>query len=473
MRARNRGFGLIEIMVGLVVGLVSMLVIYQFYATFENQKRATTTGADSQTNGTLAQYVLEREIRSAGNGITEGQPQEYPPVTGCKTTVYDANANYLVPATNPAVDSTIINAGTEATIRLAPAIISAGAVVSGRKRPDSITIVSGSTVISAPYAFKSGASYAPGGSSITLVSNAGINFNPAHPTEPKDMVVLIQEDRNNTTVPVPGLNYITPFNCVLLQAMATASTDTVTVTTGTRYNKAGGTTGQITFNNATVPTPPPSLQNKPARLYNLGLVKLSTFRIAANNLVADVTKFGVNPIGGTPVVNSTSYSPMTSNIVNMQAQYGVDTGNSATYLSNCSTNVAAPVGTGDADGTVDPATGWVDPTGVWANDGGNSPSLFNLRRIRAIRIGLVARSAVKEVPKPNDLINYPFYPQCSSTRTQPTIRWDSGPDMNPDLSADPDWMCYRYKVYQTTIPIRNAIWSSTMNPASPSSCGLR
>lgn len=459
MIARNRGFGLIEIMVGLAVGLVSMLVIFQLYATFENQKRTTTAGGDSQTNGALALYELERQIRSAGNGITEGKPQEYPPVTGCLTNVFDGTAPYLMPnnAPDPSSASTTVGAGVESNFRFAPAVITNGAAgpTAGRTLSDSITIVYGTSVISAPYTFAN-ALYVPGGPTITLTSTATIN--------PYDMLVAIEQDTaltqvGQSNVANTGLNYIVPKRCVLMQATAVPDATTVTVAGG-RYNKAGGTTLQPTFSGE-------------ARLYNLGSqANIVTYRIAANNLVADVTKFGGTPNGTaipTAIINLMDLSPMASNIVNMQAQYGVDTDNpGAGYLAtaNCPTNIKAPVDVGhaDADGVIDPATGWVEPTGTWLNDGVNSPALFDLRRIRAVRIGLVARSGIKEVPKVG---------ACSSTTTQPTIHWDSGPDMKPDLAVDPEWQCYRYKVFQTTIPLRNAIWSSTMNPASPSSCGLR
>ncbi len=480
MIARHRGFGLIEIMVGLAVGAVSMLVIFQLYSAFEDQKRATTTGGDAQTNGALAQYILEREIRSAGNGITEGQPQQYPAVTGCLTTIYDKDKPYLVPNSpaNAQSDSMTAPSGSESVVRFAPAIITAGAAgpTAGRRLSDSITIISGTSVISAPYTFA--APYAPGGSTITLTSNAGINVTDAH-TANKDMLVVIERDSAATNAAALGLNYMVPKRCVLLQATAVPNATTVTVSGG-RYNKAGGTSGQPTYSGE-------------ARLYNLGLLKMVTYRIApppsapptdtSRNLVADITKFGVIPNGTTnpaEVNNLVTPMPVASNIVNMQAQYGVDLGNAGTYLSKCPPNPKAPIGTTDADGVVDPVDGWVEPTDArWKNDPTatpSNPSLFDLRRIRAIRIGLVARSAVKEVPKPGDPVNYPNYPNCSTTTIQPTIHWNSGPDMKPELassSSDKDWQCYRYKVFQITIPIRNAIWSSTMNPASPASCGLR
>jgi type IV pilus assembly protein PilW len=26
------------------------------------------------------------------------------------------------------------------------------------------------------------------------------------------------------------------------------------------------------------------------------------------------------------------------------------------------------------------------------------------------------------------------------------------------ISTDPNWMCYRYRVFETTVPLRNMIW---------------
>jgi type IV pilus assembly protein PilW len=267
------------------------------------------------------------------------------------------------------------------------------------------------------------------------------------------MVALIQEDTaspNKLLYPdEKWKDYRTPTTCSLLQVTCPVSAAgcpaTLPVPTG-QYNKGGGT-GLIPFDAGT-------------RLYNLGQLNLVTYRISGNNLLADISKFGVIPDGGTgtAVANRTDYSPLASNIVNMQVQYGVDASNSG--VANCKSSGGPSLDTTDADAVVD---AWVDATGQWANNGGTSPSLFDLRRIRAVRIGLVARSGVKASGKTDDPCN----------AIAPVISWDSGPDMAPVLSADADWQCYRYKVFQTTIPVRNALWSSTMSPASTSSCGLR
>lgn len=63
------GFSLIEIMVGLMIGMLSIIVIMQVFGAFEGNKRTTTGGSDAQINGSIALYGLEREIREAGYGI--------------------------------------------------------------------------------------------------------------------------------------------------------------------------------------------------------------------------------------------------------------------------------------------------------------------------------------------------------------------------------------------------------------------
>jgi len=68
-KSRSLGFSLVEIMVGLVIGLLATLVIMQVFSVFEGQKRATTGGADAQTNGGVAIYTIQREASMAGYGM--------------------------------------------------------------------------------------------------------------------------------------------------------------------------------------------------------------------------------------------------------------------------------------------------------------------------------------------------------------------------------------------------------------------
>ncbi len=74
-RYKQRGFSLIEIMVGLVIGLISVLVIYQVFAAAEGLKRNTTSVGDAQQNGLLSSFILNIELANASNGIADAMVQ--------------------------------------------------------------------------------------------------------------------------------------------------------------------------------------------------------------------------------------------------------------------------------------------------------------------------------------------------------------------------------------------------------------
>jgi type IV pilus assembly protein PilW len=66
---QQRGFSLIEIMVGVVIGLIAVLVIYQVFAAAEGIKRNTTSVGDAQQNGLLSSFILSIELANASNGF--------------------------------------------------------------------------------------------------------------------------------------------------------------------------------------------------------------------------------------------------------------------------------------------------------------------------------------------------------------------------------------------------------------------
>ena len=60
------GFTLVEVMVGLTIGMLATVIIMQVFSVFEAQKRTTTGTADAQTNGNIALYDIQREMEMAG-----------------------------------------------------------------------------------------------------------------------------------------------------------------------------------------------------------------------------------------------------------------------------------------------------------------------------------------------------------------------------------------------------------------------
>ena len=123
-------------------------------------------------------------------------------------------------------------------------------------------------------------------------------------------------------------------------------------------------------------------------------------------------------------------------IVNMQAQYGIS-----------------------AAGNNNQVTEWVNATGAtW----GPAITTANRNRIKAVRIAIVARNGLLEK---EDITT-----ACSSiTDANPTglCAWDAtsanptiaSPAPTIDLSSITDWQKYRYRVFETIIPIRSMIWS--------------
>ncbi len=67
--ARQRGVGLIEVMVGILIGMIVVLVIFNTLIVAETYKRSTIGVSDAQITGQLTQFVLGRELANGGNGI--------------------------------------------------------------------------------------------------------------------------------------------------------------------------------------------------------------------------------------------------------------------------------------------------------------------------------------------------------------------------------------------------------------------
>jgi len=68
-RRRERGMSLVEILVGVLIGLIGIVVIFQVLSVSENRKRTTVQGGDAQSAGAIALYTLQREVQLGGYGF--------------------------------------------------------------------------------------------------------------------------------------------------------------------------------------------------------------------------------------------------------------------------------------------------------------------------------------------------------------------------------------------------------------------
>jgi len=349
-RIAQAGFTLVELMVGLTIGLLAVMIIIQVISVFEAQQRSTSGSADAQTNGGIALYTIQREMQMAG----------FP----------------LVPFTNSPLECTAFTYGATGITGIAPALITDGVAAGTTNASDTITIRYGTSAMGGVPTQVSSLV----GNAATVGTNLGCSAN--------DITIL------NTT---------STCNLSSVTAISAAGTSPISVTL---QNTTGATSG--------------------ANLACLG--SWNEVSYAINQTTGNLDR--------TAVVNGVSTTtPSVVGVVNIQAQYGI----SAAAGSNT-------------------IVSWVDPTGATWGTTATTPTTANRNLIKAIRIAVVARNA-NQAPSA-------VTTACSSlTAAAPTglCAWEgSATSPAPTISlvgGDANWAKYRYRVFQTIVPLRNVIWS--------------
>jgi len=142
--------------------------------------------------------------------------------------------------------------------------------------------------------------------------------------------------------------------------------------------------------------------------------------------------------------------------VNLQAQYGFDTRGAAAITAACPASTAS--------GQCSIVDTWSD-TMITADQTGMALTQAQaIGRMYAVRFAVVARSGLKEKPDITTGV-------CNTTTSagpdnRPRWAFDAtnpsgiviDVSKNPDGTANADWRCYRYKTFETVVPLRNAIW---------------
>ena len=358
---RQAGVTLIELMVGLLIGMLAILVISQVMLVSEGQKRTTTGGADAQVNGALSVYAMQRDIQTAGYGITSS-----PTVIGCPISAQFAGA---------------APAGFAST--LAPVVITPEAARPAGSVGDSIRMLASSkTSFSVPTRVigPTGANW----QSVAVASSLGFSAG--------DLALVAADD-------------VQP--CWVFQVTAAPTAMAVP-----RADNAG------TWN--TPGTPAYSSGNV---LANLGTLVDNRYEI--NNRVLQVSSFDASK----PSTRATR--DLQSDIVQLRAFYGRDT--SAT-----------------ADGIVDV----YDNTTPTTNAG--------WLRVLSVRLIVVARSSQYEkemVTAANPSVDVGMTPPTTGAAACGASQCVTV-DVGAGAAGDVEAKHYRYKVFETIVPLRNMLWSS-------------
>ena len=85
-RILQRGMTIIELMVGLVVGMLLALAVFGIMAVAEGQRRSTTSVNTLSLDGQFAMQMLDKWVRSAGTGFTQSASYAF----GCELPLLSA-----------------------------------------------------------------------------------------------------------------------------------------------------------------------------------------------------------------------------------------------------------------------------------------------------------------------------------------------------------------------------------------------
>lgn len=370
MPHRIAGFSLVEIMVGMVIGLLGIIIMMNLFSNFEAQKRTTSGGSDVQNEAAISLFSIQRDIMQAGYDINSQN------LLGCSVSVP------LPPAPNPTFPTVAFTLPAIAPVTINPA---SSVVPVGDLNTDTLLVVYGN------------GNGQPEGDIISSLGVGGAvatTFNVKY--QPPSAQLGDQVIFEPVTRPTP---------CNL-------SVDSVVGVNSTSVNLNSG------MASASIPIVPSNI----GTLFHLGNLmngnKLIVNGYAIRNGSLTVCNFMENDCSNpAAAVINTAWLPIANGIVSLKAEYGRD------------------------DTTINPPP----MTGIVNVYDQNTPSPASVSyacdwmRISTVRIALVGRNG-----QPDKSI---------VTSAAPTWADSAGNPIN--LTGTANWQNYRYKVFETTVPIRN------------------
>lgn len=386
----SSGMSLVELMVAVTIALVMSLAIFSALAGSEGKKRSLTSTNDVGQAGTFAAYQLDKLIRSAGSGFSQSANFTY----GCQVKANLAAAGVILPNTSSmAPPFTTLNTQIGGNYRLAPAIIVKNATTpnvtaAGNGTSDALIIMSGSAGFGeVPTLFTTPATPTLINLQNTISFKAGdliMITDTASATGPVDCMIEQVATRTPTSLTLGGNYYANP---IVASTLTNYSTVAMALNLG-----------------SSAPDNPPSFS----------IIGVGDF----NSLISyDLLQMG------TP----NSVSPIGDGILEMHALYGVDT-----------------IGDGLVHRWIDPGVGYgYDFVSL---EDGSPASVDKLKRIKALRVGLILRTALPE--------------KITATPTT------AGPlrlftDLDPSVWYVRNLVAtetnFRYRTLEMTIPLRNTL----------------
>ena len=408
----QRGFSLIELMVAMLVGTLLTLAVTTLLANAEARRRTLVSVDDMEQIGSYAMYQLDKFVRSAGSGFASSYALSYGCMLGA---VKSGNVLMPVPATALPYPFSGSPANLNGSFRLAPVLI----VHNGSaNNSDALIVMSGSAGIGeTPTTF----GLAP--SSTTLNLSTTLGFTNSDNTTAGDLLLVVDQN---------GAGGASP--CLIEQvdnspSFTPSATTTQVPLAGDYYTASGAGTTLNAFSalGEVMDLGNPAGGNPPLfQIIGVG---------AANSTATDTTttNFALYSYDLLNINNPGAVSALADQVFEMHALYYVDS---------------------DGDGVPDtwvPADGSTSINGITYTAAslmtGTSAAATALHNIKALRIGLIIRSPLKQKEVVQAATSFSLFQDVSGGALTYTLT----------LTSD-DQKKFRYRTLETTIPIRNSFF---------------
>ena len=381
----QRGVTLVELMVALLIGLVITLAVSLVMTSFEGRRRTHNATSDLEKAGALALMQIDRRVRSAGAGFAGTADYAY----GCALHAAKSSAQILPAGTlNEPFDS--VDPGAAGVFRLAPVLILPGQTtpaVSG-EASDVLVLMSSGASGSVPAMFSAEA------------EEGQLKLDNTVAFSPNDLVLVSSTQSSADGGVAP---------CLVSQVSSdavTGATQGLTLSGKWHQDSVSNTSlkGFADTGTATV-------------LGNVSLGRPPEFVLMGVGDHNSLFTYDLLKTGDTPL------QAVAEGVFELHALYGVDR---------------------NSDDIVDE---WVSPSDSGAGytvadlSSGNSGAAERLTSIKALRVGLMLRTALPE--------------RDEVSGDELKLFADLGDTLQYTRKLSAEERRYRYRTLESTIPVRN------------------
>ncbi|KAB2968921.1 MAG: hypothetical protein F9K15_07775 [Zoogloea sp.] len=392
-RARQAGLSIVEMMVGVAVGLIATTVVMHTYSSSEMYRRNLTGTGDAVQAASIAAQRLDLALQGAGASLSRSTR-----VWGCRLLVTYAGNAVLprssafpapfdsMPQTLRAVPVVVQNGGTSSS----DVILTMGGDSGSANQPLSVSSPSGNSLVASP------------------TPPIGIGLNSGASASEFDLFLVAPQDVGGG-----------PGDCRIVQVASTFAPQTL-VTDATVSQKVAQIADiPIPLNASTYGNVDSSILNKSPAAFHLGLRADPNFSMVGVNENRELVVYDV--------LNRFSPQVIGENVFLMKVRYGLDNGaNGGTINDNAVDDWVSP---GESGWTI---TELMD---------GKAATQQKIGFIKAIRIAIVLRSS-QAVNSDAVVSSIDMFQDLAASRR-----------FSYALSSDEKR--YQYQVYEWVIPLRN------------------